>query len=92
MEKYIFFSNNCCESVNSLIKNLTPLHLKVSVNLFKNILIMLFNRAGCKRRRNNFEQGMRLTIKRSVSDQMLELSNDYGNNLLNMKLSLKLNI
>ena len=45
MEKYIVFSNNFYESINSLIKNLTPLHLKVSVNLFRNILIMLFSRS-----------------------------------------------
>ena len=90
MEKYIVFYNNCCESINSLIKNLIPLHLKVSVNLFKNILIMLFNRSECKRKRNNFEQGMRLIIKRSVSDQMLELSNDYGSNFIEYETFIKI--
>ena len=49
MEKYLAFSNNCCESINSLIKSLTPLHLKVSTNLFRNILFMLFNRVAVKR-------------------------------------------
>ena len=68
MEKYIVFSNNCCESINSLINNLPPLHLKVSVNLFRNILIMIFSRSGCKRTRNTLDQTKRLSIKRTVSD------------------------
>ena len=69
MEKYIVFSNNCCESIISLIKNLTPLHLKVSlIYLEINILIMIFSRSGYKRTRNTLDQTKGLSIKRTVSE------------------------
>ena len=49
MEKYLAFSNNCCESINSSIKSFTPLNLKVSIEIFRNILFMLFNRDSIKK-------------------------------------------
>ena len=82
MEKYIVFANNACESINSLIRNLTPLNLKVSINLFRNIIIMLFNRSGCKRTRANLDQEFRMSIKRTVSDQMIKLCNDFGSEFI----------
>ena len=82
MEKYLALGNNYCESINSLIKSLTPLHLKVSIHLFRNILFMLFNRVAVKRTRNNMNQALRFMVKRTVSDYMLELSKTFKNNFI----------
>lgn len=82
MEKYLALGNNYCESINSLIKSLTPLHLKVSIHFFRNILFMLFNRVAVKRTRNNMNQALRFMVKRTVSDYILELSKIFNNNFI----------
>ena len=82
MEKYLAFSNNYCESINSLIKSLIPLHLKVSINLFRNILFMHFNRADEKRTWNNINKEIRFIVKITVSDYMLEIIKTFNNNFI----------
>ena len=43
---------------------------------------MLFNRSGWKRTRDNLGQEFRMSIKRTVSDQMIELCNDFGSEFI----------
>ena len=47
-ELYIAFSNNCCESLNSLIKTFSPLNKNASNPLFKNIILSIFAPTGAE--------------------------------------------
>ena len=73
LELYVAFSNNCCESLNSLIKNFAPLNKNVSIPLFKNIILSIFARTNAKSYRNNLSQDKVLQIKRTVSDELIDL-------------------
>ena len=43
---------------------------------------MLFNKSSCKHTRANLSQEFRMSIKRTVSDQMIELNNDFDTNFI----------
>ncbi len=73
LELYVAFSNNCCESLNSLNKTFAPLNKNVSIPLFKNIILNIFARTSAKSYRNNLSQDKVLQIKRSVSDELIDL-------------------
>ena len=48
LELYVSFSNNCCESLNTLLKTFAPLNKNFSIPLFKNIIISIFARTNAK--------------------------------------------
>ena len=54
LDKYIFVSNNCCESLNNLINNLIQANYKISLNRFETIIKTLFIRM--ERNRTNENQ------------------------------------
>ena len=53
LNKYIFISNNCCESINNLINNFIQANTKVSLDRFETIIKTLFIRVKCNRTNKN---------------------------------------
>ena len=73
LELYVAFSNNCCESLHALIKTFAPLNKNVSIPLFKNIILSIFARTSAKSYHNSLSQNKVLQIKRTVSDELIDL-------------------
>lgn len=80
LELYAAFSNNCCESLNSLIKTFSPLNKNVSIPLFKNIILSIFACTSAKSYRSNLEQNKVLQIKRVVSEELIDLMKLFTDN------------
>ena len=68
-----FFLKNCCESLNSLIKSFAPLNKNVSIQLFKNIILSIFEFTSAKSYHNILSQNKVLQIKRTISDELIDL-------------------
>ena len=86
LDKYIFISNNACESVNNLINNFIQINSKVSVDKFEMIIKTLFIRLECNRNNRN-QNKERIIHKRVLSDILLEIINSgFGQNLKIIRL------
>ena len=80
LDKYIFVSNNCCESLNNLINNFIQVNSKISLSRFETIIKTLFIRMECNRTNEN-QLGERLIHKRVLSDVLLDIiNNGFGCN------------
>ena len=67
-EKYIGFTNNACESINSYIKSLIPINQKISLSYFCNIVSKLFLKFENKRMHNELNDERPIIIKRLLTD------------------------
>ena len=77
LDKYIGFSNNACESINSYLRSLIPINQKVSLNFFVKIIQKLFLKFECKRTRNEINQENHIIIQRLFTDNLLDIINLY---------------
>ena len=74
LEKYIFLSNNACESINNLIHNYIAINNKVSIDRFEAIIEILFVRLSCVKN-NKHQLSDRLENIHLLSDVLLEIIN-----------------
>ena len=74
LEKYVFLSNNACESINNLIHNYIAINNKVSIDRFETIIKILFVRLNCVKN-NKHQLSERLENKQLLSDVLLEIIN-----------------
>ena len=72
LEDKVFFSNNCCESLNHLINSYIAVNNKVSFPRFEEILKNLFIRMECGHSRL-LQLNERINIKRKMSDVIIDL-------------------
>lgn len=71
LEEKVFFSNNCCESLNHLINSYIAVNNKVSFLRFEEIIKNLFIRMECGHSRE-LQNVDRIQIKRKMSDVFLD--------------------
>ena len=86
LDKYIGFSNNACESINSYIRSLIPINQKISLNFFVKIIQKLFLKFEYKGTRNEINQEHHIIIKRLFTDNLLDIINlDFNNKYIDNK-------
>ena len=86
IEKYISFSNNACESLNSYIKTFIPLNQNVSTKVFAQVIKNLFIKNSPRRLEYESINDKKILIKRNMSDILIEIVEiTRGKKLLKIK-------
>ena len=91
IEKYLSYTNNNVESINSYIKSQIPFGKKVTPNVFNEIIKKLFLRYKNKRKKNEINLNLEPMIyKRSLSDFIIDIIRIRSNNYLIAEDKMKL--
>ena len=86
IEKYISFSNNACESLNSYIKTFIPLNQNVNTKVFAQVIKNLFIKNSPRRLEYESINDKKILIKRNMSDILIEIVEiSRGEKLLKIK-------